>query len=160
MKISFDPARHIPVGKDWRSQRNRIMWGFALVIATTFQVLSSYINARRALYEYVNATGKWVLVESRTIVPYLWLVENTALVGLMIFLGAMALMVVHNYLYHRQGSMSIYLMKRLPDRWELHRRCWTVPVTASLAAGALSAAMIGIFYIVYLTCTPAQCLPR
>ena len=44
--------------------------------------------------------------------------------------------------YWYQGSRSIYLMRRLPDRWELHRRC--------LAALAL----LLVYFAIYCLVTP------
>ncbi|MBQ4562859.1 MAG: hypothetical protein IJA58_00090, partial [Lachnospiraceae bacterium] len=77
-----------------------------------------------------------------------------ALVGLLIVIFA-----VNHYRHYRQESMSIYLMKRLPNRWEYHRRNLTLPV---MFMGAVLAAMVLtelICYGGYLALTPAGCLP-
>lgn len=63
------------------------------------------------------------------------------------------------YTYHYQGSKMMYLMKRLPDKWEVHRRCWTLPLagTALLCVWMLVLRML--YFAIYMVCTPSQCLP-
>lgn len=66
---------------------------------------------------------------------------------------------IDHYGYYRRGSKSIYLMKRLPDRWEYHRRNLTLPV---LLLGVVLITMVAtelICYGIYLLITPAGCMP-
>ena len=74
-----------------------------------------------------------------------------------LFLAAVILAFV-NYSGFRNGSKSVYLMRRLPDRWEYHRRCLTIPLLAILAGLVSIPLLIGIFYAIYLHATPEQCL--
>ena len=67
--------------------------------------------------------------------------------------------VVYFYFYHYQDSRSIYTMKRLPDRWELWRRCLTLPFWTVIISGVLVLLLTGVYYLIYLKCTPAGCLP-
>ena len=55
--------------------------------------------------------------------------------------------------------MSIYLMKRLPNKWELHRRAITVPCIAVLATIGVALTAILFYYIIYFLATPKVCLP-
>lgn len=52
------------------------------------------------------------------------------LTALPIAIVAMAAMAVINYSAFYQNSKSIYLMRRLPDRWELARRTVALPAMA------------------------------
>ncbi len=45
---------------------------------------------------------------------------------------------VQNYQSHYRGSRSIYLMRRLPDRWELHRRCLILTGTRGRCTGSFT----------------------
>jgi len=63
-----------------------------------------------------------------------------------------------NYASHRMGSRSDYLMRRLPDRWEWHRRCLTVPLAAVALSALLVLALLVIFFLVYQYRTPYQWL--
>ncbi len=83
--------------------------------------------------------------------------------GALIFFAAaalaLALLSIAHFLYHRQGARSDYLMRRLPQRWELARRCLGGSALL-LACTALAAAILfGLFFICYLAFTPAGCLP-
>ena len=66
--------------------------------------------------------------------------------------------IVYHYLYYRQGSKSIYLMKRLPSKHELHKRAIALPMLAIL--GCLVAALIVmlLYFAIYMLATPKQCL--
>ena len=50
-------------------------------------------------------------------------------------------------------------MKRLPNRWELWRRVLTLPLGAMAVCGLTVLALTGLYYSIYLLCTPAGCLP-
>ena len=65
---------------------------------------------------------------------------------------------VSHYQYHSQGSKSIYLMKRLPDRMELHRRCLTLPIAGLVICGLTAFLTIALCYGIYLYFTPKECL--
>ena len=55
-------------------------------------------------------------------------------------------------------SRSICLMRRLPNRWELHIRCLTVPLTILFAGAVLCAVQLAVYRYVYVTFTPPECL--
>lgn len=50
------------------------------------------------------------------------------LLGFAVTAVCMAALAVWHYASHFQGSRSIYTMRRLPQRWELARRCLTLPL--------------------------------
>jgi len=67
---------------------------------------------------------------------------------------------VNHYRYYRQESMSVYLMKRLPDRWEYHRRNLALPVTSLVVLLVTMVLLELVCFGVYLLMTPAGCLPK
>lgn len=66
---------------------------------------------------------------------------------------------IYHYVTLRQGAKSNYLMGRLPDKKELHRRCLTFPLLMVLAGVVLVAVLLPIFYGAYLLATPAGTMP-
>lgn len=60
---------------------------------------------------------------------------------------------------HSTGSKSIYTMRRLPQRWELAKRCLTVPALAAAAYLTEAAVLLAIDFAIYRLATPAQALP-
>ena len=76
---------------------------------------------------------------------------------LVVILIALATIGMH-YIYHYQESKSIYTMRRLPSRWELHRRCLTLPVVAIVVYLIMAFAILLILYTAYMKITPDVCL--
>lgn len=72
---------------------------------------------------------------------------------------SMLALMAANLRYHYQGSKSIYLMRRLPKRWELYRRCLVLPAAVILVSLASAFLLLAAYYRIYLTVTPPQCLP-
>ena len=66
--------------------------------------------------------------------------------------------IVYNYAYHRQGSKSIYLMRRLPSRMELHRRCLALPLFGIFICLICVILLLFVFYWIYMQKTPAEVL--
>lgn len=71
----------------------------------------------------------------------------------------MVLFAVWNYLGFYRKSKSIYLMRRLPDRWEVPRRCLTLPLLTVLAGVLLSLLLALLFLPLYLTLPPREAIP-
>jgi len=66
--------------------------------------------------------------------------------------------VIMHYAYHHTGSKSIYLMRRLPSKWELHRRCFAGPIVCAVILLAVGIVLFGIFYASYMLFTPDEWL--
>lgn len=160
MKI-FDPKRHLPVGWEWDGTQTALLWGHFFSGLTTLSFLRRYFDARDSLYFYKEQGGLLVkeLVPTRTIAPFPALISGMPLLGLWLFLAVMPLLLWRYYRYHTQGAMSVYTMRRLPDRWEYHRRCWTQPILSAVFELLLFAVLIGLCWLLWRFATPAPCLP-
>ncbi len=161
MKTAFKISNYLPAGWDWDNLRFGLGLGHLASTVPLVSFLTRYGEAKDSLYEHYLVNGKWIkeLVPSRVMPAFSRLVLGFPLLGFWVFFLCMALQVARHYRYHTQGAMSIYLMKRLPDRWELHRRCWTVPVLASLGELALMGLMVFLCWLLYRYATPEGCLP-
>ena len=149
--------RNSPPGTDLKQE----WWVFLIgnivsVFISFFAFLDKYMEARDRLFTY--EIDKRVLIEGARIAPF-----SDLLGGYFwgFFLVACFLLgyVIYHYSYFRQGSMSIYLMKRLPNKRELHRRALTVPCLAVLATVGIAIVAILFYYIIYILATPKVCLP-
>ena len=85
-------------------------------------------------------------------------IMGSALWGFALTALCLAAVAAWHYVCHRQGSRADYLMRRLPDRWELHRRCLAIPLAGILTAALLALALRGFYWWLYLTFTPPECL--
>ena len=103
--------------------------------------------------------GKYLLKEGVKIQSFYTLNElfySMFLILSIVMLGH----IVYNYAYYHKGSKSIYLMKRLPNGFEIHRRALTVPLLSVAATAAIAIISIFIYFIIYVLATPKICLPH
>ena len=148
--------RHLPLGMDGEKTKNRMAGLLGVGIGTTLVFPIRYFNARGNLWGYVN--GKYQRREGQMMMTFGELMEGVFLPMAIIALG-FALMAVLFYLYHYQGCRSIYTMKRLPDQWELWRRCLTLPVIFLILSGLSTLILIGLYYLLWRFATPIDALP-
>lgn len=146
-----------PVWNKWDRTNAIIGWAFLALAVFVVSWTAFSMGYEPALDRLYDGWSK-VPVPGRTVPPFL----SLYLRGLVCFPSCGLVMLgsaVQNYLGHFQGSRSIYLMRRLPQRWELARRCLGEP--ALCLAGCLAVYVLtGVTcFIYYWFRTPAGCLP-
>ena len=70
------------------------------------------------------------------------------------FAVAMVAFLVLNYLYFYEGSKSIYTMARLKSPWQLHIRCWSLPLLGAATLLLCRAVLTVVYFLVFLLATP------
>lgn len=60
------------------------------------------------------------------------------------------------YLMHYGESHSVYLMRRVPKRWALHRRCITLPLCMAGLTLLVGGLLLAFYYHRYCQLTPAE----
>ena len=161
MKI-FDSKRHLPPGWDWENLKSGLLFGHLFSCLTMLSFLPRYLEARDALFAYTQSpSGSLIreLVPTRTISPFRAILQGWPLTGMWIFLIFMVFQILRYYSSFTSGAMSIYTMRRLPDKWELHRRCWMQPLLSALAEALLFLTLAGLCWLVWYFATPAPCRP-
>lgn len=155
--MQYDLTRYAPAGFPLKQELNLFLWGLggSLLYSTGF--LFRYADAREALYEMTN-TGEKVLIENAAM-PGITILIRNAFAGFFI-LSLLALgAAIYHYLFHYHESKSIYLMKRLPNRWELYKRCFALPCLEILLSLLTALTLFLLYYGIYLCFTPKTCLP-
>lgn len=104
------------------------------------------------LYEYTNPPHQ--KLRSGAVMPAFWTLMDGPLDPYPIFAVSMLGFVIANYSYFYQESKSIYTMRRVKSPWELHRRCWTLPVIGAAIFIAAQWIVTLICYIVYIRSVP------
>lgn len=76
------------------------------------------------------------------------------------FIYAVISLALSIYLYslYHQGSKSIYLMKRLPNSFERHRRALTLPIVLCALFIALATVSLLVNFGLYMLITPDECI--
>lgn len=152
------PESCFPVGADRKKLLSRYALGLSAASGFSAVVfLARFFTARAELYR-TDGSGKRILREGFSMAPF----GDRLGVGFAGFAAlalALVLFAIFSYgKYYSGGSRSIYLMRRLPDPFEMHRRCLTLPALGLLAAAAAAAVLLWIYYVVYITATPSACL--
>lgn len=143
-KKRLDPGRYVPAGMGMKEQK--VILGFFTGAAIPWPIMSFGSRLSDALRDLDRGYADMM--------PYFYEILGNALLVIPIAFAAMFAMAAMHYVYHWQGSRSIYLMRRLPSRWELHRRCLTLPALGVAFFLILGAAEMFIMYGVYLLAAP------
>ncbi len=137
-----------PLGQDGRRTARRI--GLCLGLSTLWglcQFLASFLDARQ--------TVLWAArLGERFPMPSFAALLSRTMLGFEILAVFLPLAAAGNYLSHYLETRSIYLMRRLPDRRDLWRRCLALPAAGLLGGVVLALALLGLFLAVYRLCTP------
>ena len=148
--------RSTPPGVDARRELWQIILWMSLAGGFSLGTLASYLNARSELFE--TRAGRRYLIEGAVIADFNRLTGAYFQGFTLVILAILGLIAFH-YTYYRRESMSIYLMKRLPNPAERHRRALTLPLCAAAATVVLAVLLRTAYFAVYLLATPKICLP-
>ena len=151
--MKIDGPKFLPVGMDFYGElKGVVAGGLSAVVYSALAFLPRYFDKRQALFVPNGPLRSDARMDAFEVcmefVPAGFLVLAIAMMGLAIY----------HYSWHFRGSRSIYLMKRLPHRWELARRCLAIPLSGIVLSGLLAAATTGLYYLIYRFCTPVQAL--
>ena len=147
--------RLVPLGRDGVQEVVAILKGLLASGALAFfWFFFSYFERYNLLFEEV--AGELVLRAGVRMLPFSQVVGGS-FVGFWILAVVLVALGVHHRALHSQGSRSIDLLRRLPDRWEGFRRCWGLPLLALAVTAALALALLGSFWLFYDWKTPAAC---
>jgi len=149
-----DLSRFAPPGLELRQEKQFFLTGLVCAFVYSLLFLIPLRHAWNNLYQNV---GERILLPGAVMKDFGALLENS-LAGFLVLACCMIGWIVYHYLYHYQGSRSIYLMKRLPKAWELHRRCLTLPLLGVLISFAAAFILLLIYFGIYLALTPEECL--
>lgn len=136
LKINWE--KHVPPGFDWEMEK----WLFTAVYV---------ISCLWSLLFFVRFTEAATFAGERNSIPYFYEVLGKSFFCFPIAIAFMLISIAMNYAHYHSGSKSIYLMRRLPDPWERHRRCITVPLWSAAISILTACALFFIYYGVYMS---------
>ncbi len=145
----------IPVGLSVKKELIIGMIALVFSVCRSLSYFYSYYNFYNSMFEFIG--DKKVLLPGRDMMDFHVVTENCFdgfLISAFIFLVA----IIFHYGYHHKDSKSIYTMKRLPQKCELHIRCITLPAIGIALCIILSFLLLLLFYYHYVTVTPPECL--
>lgn len=150
-------SRLVPPGFDYGQELLLLGWGTAGAIFLSLFWFSGLRDAWRELYFW--HLGVKTPIPDAVMQDFGELVRPFLLGFPVVALWELTFVIRH-YRYHYETGRSIYLMRRLPDRWERHRRCWTLPLLCCAAVLLIGLALLLVYYAVYLLVTPPEHLAQ
>ncbi len=153
--MKLDLSRCAPPGLDLRPEKGAFGGGMAFSALFSLSFLTRFSDELERLY-WRNGMERTLRPDA--VMPDFVQVLGGALIGFAVLALCMAAFVAVHYACHHQGSKSIYLMRRLPNRWERHRRCWTLPLLGIAACLLAAFVLLLIYYAIYMLATPEVCL--
>ena len=148
-------SRYAPLGMSLKAELGLFCAGMSYSVIFSLLFLVHYMDARSDLFVWHLDERK--LLEGAVMPDFVTLLDDEFHGFLIVGLG-MLLFAVYHYFYHYQESKSVYLMRRLPDKWEWHRRCLTLPLAAIVICLLTALVLFFLFFGVYMICTPQECL--
>lgn len=146
-----------PPGRDARGEAVNALGCLAVITLLAWvQFVIRYMSAWERLFLWEN--GVRVLRTGVKMQDLHEIIGATPLV-FWVQIGLAAVTAARHYADHyREGSRPVYLMRRLPDRWEYHRRCLAIPAATAAATVVLLVLSLVLFYGAYMLFTPAACV--
>lgn len=155
--MSFERTleRSVPAGLNYRQELQWLAYGGVASLIYSLGFLIRYSHHYQSLFQQVGASR---LLDTSAVMPDFVEILGSGLIGFLVLTLCMAALLINHYAYHYQGSKSIYLMQRLPSRWELHRRCITLPLLAVIVCLCVALLLLLVYFAIYLAVTPPACL--
>ncbi len=157
-----------PPGYDGENEYKRIRLFFGIAIGWSFQFFFRYYDAYKDLFydvSHMSYTGYGSmglqdgdLLPNAKIEPFMEILGSSMLFFVPLILSILVAGAVH-YMYYSQGSKAILLVRRLPDRHYIWKTCVLGPIIGLLVSFITMGVLLGIYYWIYMTVTPAVCLP-
>lgn len=158
MKRRLDLEKYAPPGYDWRRELKLFVGGLSSAFGYSLMRYGPRLRHEYdSLYYISRTTGEKILREDAQMASFALIVRGCLNLFPVIAL-AMACFAALHYAYHRRGSRSDYTMRRLPDRWEMHRRCLTIPLCAALITLLAGIIVCLAYFGIYMLVTPEECM--
>ncbi len=149
--LKIDWEKLYPPGYEWQTERG--IFSGAIIGASMWGIIGFFSRYSHWL-DQLKSDARGYIPE----VMNFYEILGNAFFCFPIIIAFMLAAIAMHYAHHHSGSKSIYLMRRLPSRWELHRRCLAGPIIFILIAIAVALVLFFIFYSVYMIFTPDEWL--
>lgn len=149
-----------PPGYEYdREIRMIVVWMIASIVYS-LRYLACYYEEYHGLFINVKVDGglQRVVHVGAKIAPFRDILGYN-LYGFGIAAIFLLVFAVLHYWYYFQDSRSIFLVRRLSDRWYVMQTCILAPAVGILVTLLCMGSLWLIYYGVYILVTPKECLP-
>ncbi len=148
-------THYAPPGVNLGQELGWFVGGISVSVLYSLSFLFRYSREYQSLFLWDGVTR---VLDTDAVMPDFVKVLGGSLSIFLVLALSMAAVAIYHYSYHYQDSKSIYLMWRLPNRWELPKRCLALPLMGILACLCVALMLLLIYYAVYMVFTPQACL--
>lgn len=154
MKINRD--NFTPPGYD-PEQSEKALY-IVLMVISVLMSFSFFYRLDDALFHlYIIEGSKRILIEGAVMTDFIGLLE-WSFYGFPVTACIAPFFIGYRYAYFFKESKSIYLIKRLPAKGEIFRRCAVVPLAAAVIALVTALILFLLYFAIYMLATPDACL--
>ena len=139
------------------SEKNTCRGLLAFSIFVSLIFFGRYSTARDKLYYENYETGEKFLWDGAVMTDFDQ-VLGWSLAGILVTAVICLSYIAARYSYLNKESKSIYLIRRLPARGEIFRRCAAVPLLRAALCLVWAFGLLVLYYLIYMIATPDQCL--
>lgn len=140
---------YAPIGISFKTIFWFLVLQYGIVILQSLTFFPMFSEALYAQKEWSIEMGRVAEMESFVIISrYSFTYVRYACLGCLIALGMM------NFTHHHKESKSVYLMKRIPNKYEFFRRVMTIPMVSSALLLVIAFLLLCIYYMVYIKKSP------
>lgn len=157
LRIREQMEKYYPPGRELKKDLCFYRIGLWCAVGYSCLFTVEYKMSWYSLHTF-GKNGKLVVIDGAMMPSFAEMVSGY-LNGFYLLAILMLEAILFNYWYHRKGSKSVYIMKRLPNPWEYHKRCITLPLLGAINAIIMAGLMMLVYYGIYMHNTPAQCMP-
>ena len=149
-------VKYAPPGYDYSIDKKFYFIGLSIATMYSFSYSIRFTNEKNDLYRYYNFNIKELIPGA--VMPDFVDILGNALWGYFILAACLLTLIALRYASYYQHSKSIYLMKRLPNKLDIHRRCLVVPILAAVSCFAIAFLVLLLYFGHYMIFTPNECL--
>lgn len=147
-----------PMTIDVRISLIRYYTVIALVTFVSFiMFVLDYLKEYNKIYYYRNSIKVHDITPIKSFKDIL--LDSDCMVGFLIIIVLLIACIFVFYLSHKQGSKSIYLMRRLPKKYEFLIRCITLPLLGVLCTVVIRFIFWCLCASIYYGMTPSVNIP-
>ncbi len=141
-----------PVGRDLT--QDFVLYGIGLFLAWFISV-GFWVDLQNTL---VSLSYVQVLAGQTVAMPSFAALLGNYMIGFSVLAVLCLALIPLYYQMHYGESRSVYVMRRLPQRGALHRRCVTLPLCLAGLTLLIGGALLAFYYHQYCKLTPAEFL--
>lgn len=147
-------SRYWPPGVELRQIKAYFIFGMIVSILFSMGFLLEYFGEVNQINrELTRALRMGTEYSGMSLSTFSELV-NIKLVMFPLFIDGFLFFVILNYYSFWQGSKSVYVMRRVRSPWELHLRCWVLPLMGMAVVALTGFVIYWLYGLIYVSCAP------